>query len=58
MKTINLRTHQSDAAIQSAGCWPECVEDSCERLVAAVTNFVTGERKDADIKSTLNRFAP
>ena len=57
MKTINVRTHQADSAIQSAGCWPECVEASYERLVAAVTDFANGERNDAITESILNRSA-
>jgi hypothetical protein len=57
MKTINVRSNQAEGTIQTAGSWPECVEDSYERLVAAVTNFVSSERNDTGMEPTLNRFS-
>ena len=56
MKTINVRSNQSECAMQP-GSWPECVEDSYDRLVATIENFVTGEQNNATSESALNRFA-
>ena len=60
MKTINAHSNAAEPAFQSASCWPECVEESYERLVAAVTHFATGEQNDNSATrstATLNRCA-
>jgi|GEM_PF-5901323 len=55
MKTINVHSNPTEPALPQTGCWPECVEESYERLVAAVTHFVTGQRSDnSAVRSTAN----
>ncbi len=47
MKTINVCSDENKNLSPVIRSWPECVEDSYERLVAAVTNFVAAECTEA-----------
>jgi hypothetical protein len=56
MKTISIRTNQAECAAPS-GSWPECVEDSYDRLVTTIENFVTSEQNNSRVEPTRNHIA-
>jgi hypothetical protein len=43
MKINTASNNQPERASQTTACWPECVEDSYEQLVATITALVAGE---------------
>jgi hypothetical protein len=58
MKTINMHLTETERVPQLAS-WPECVEQSYDRLIAAITNFVAvDEAGNARVElATINSFA-
>jgi hypothetical protein len=56
MKTISIRTNQAECAAPS-GSWPECVEDSYDRLVSTIEKFFAGEQNNSRVEPTRNHIA-